>query len=136
MSICRPGVLRVGDEIRLDGQLQAVVALSGESVRLVDATGATTVVLLPRLLSDPGFALVGTARAPLPPLGVLEGLPGEVVGGRAGGNDSLWRSSPDCSQSHQRAQPHGRNTTQTGSRCGNESSPRSRSWPLVGRRSG
>jgi hypothetical protein len=72
-------VLRVGDEIRFDGQLQTVVALSGTSVRLVAATGAASVVLLPRLLSDPGFALVGAAGAPLPPLGVLEGLPGEVV---------------------------------------------------------
>jgi hypothetical protein len=79
VTISRPGVLREGDEIRLDGHLHTVVALSGTSVRLVDVTGSTTVILLPQLLSDPTFALVGAPRAPLPPLGALEGLPDEVI---------------------------------------------------------
>jgi transposase InsO family protein len=77
-AIRRPGVLRAGDEVRFDGCPQTVVALSGTSVRLVDVTGATSVVLLCHLLSDPSFALVGSPRVALPPLGALEGLPEEV----------------------------------------------------------
>jgi hypothetical protein len=78
-AVCRPGVLRAGDEVRFDGCPHTVVALSGTSVRLVDVTGATSVVLLSHLLSDPSFALVGSPRVPLPPLGALEGLPEEVL---------------------------------------------------------
>jgi transposase InsO family protein len=78
-AISRPGVLREGDEIRLDGHRHTVVALSGTSVRLVDVTGAAVVILLPQLLSDPSFELVGAPRSPLPPLGALEGLPDEVL---------------------------------------------------------
>jgi putative transposase len=79
MTVSRPGVLRAGDEIRFHGRLQTVVSLSGSSVRLVDVTGAPSVVSLPRLLTDPSFAPVETARAPLPPLGGLDGLPEAIV---------------------------------------------------------
>ncbi|MGE3660042.1 MAG: Mu transposase C-terminal domain-containing protein [Pseudonocardia sp.] len=72
-------VLQPGDEIRLDGQAQTVVALDGTSVRLVDVTGAATVMLLGHLLADPGFELVTSRRPPLPPLGLLERLPAEVL---------------------------------------------------------
>ncbi len=78
-TISRPGVLRAGDEIRLDGRRHTVVALSGTSVRLIDVTGAAVVILLPQLLSDPSFELVGASRPPLAPLGALEGLPDAVL---------------------------------------------------------
>ena len=47
-------VLAPGDEIRLGGQAYRVVALDGTSVRLVDVTGAATVMLTGHLLADPG----------------------------------------------------------------------------------
>jgi putative transposase len=78
-AIARPGVLRAGDEVRVDGRLHTVVALSGTSARLVDNSGATTVILLPQLLSDPTFMLVNAARAPLPPLGALDGIPEQML---------------------------------------------------------
>jgi putative transposase len=77
--IAQPGVLQAGDEVRFDGRLHTVVALSGTSARLVDNTGATTMILLPQLLGDPSFALISASRPPLPPLGALDGLPKQVV---------------------------------------------------------
>ena len=87
--IAQPGVLQAGDDVRFDGRLHTVVALSGTSARLVDNTGATTLILLPQLLGDPSFALISASRPPLPPLGALDGLPKQVVeqaqaGGGAG----------------------------------------------------
>jgi putative transposase len=71
-------VLAPGDEIRLGGQAYRVVALDGTSVRLVDVTGAATVMLTGHLLADPGFELVSPhRRVPLAVSG-LEHLPEEV----------------------------------------------------------
>lgn len=71
-------VLAPGDEIRLGGQAQRVVALDGTSVRLVDVAGAVTVMLTGHLLTDPGFELVTPHRQVLPAGSGLEHLPGEV----------------------------------------------------------
>jgi putative transposase len=71
-------VLAPGDEIRLGGQTYQVVALDGSSARLVDVTGAATVMLVGHLLADPGLELV-TSRRRLPPaVSGLERLPEEV----------------------------------------------------------
>ena len=57
-------VLAPGGQIRLGGQTYQVVALDGSSARLVDVTGAATVMLTGYLLADPSFELV-TATRPL-----------------------------------------------------------------------
>ncbi len=72
-------VLRPGDDLRLDQRVHTVVALDGTSVRLIDVTGATTVMLVAHLLADPTFELVTASRPPLPPLGPLERLPADVL---------------------------------------------------------
>ena len=71
-------VLAPGDEIRLGGQTYQVVALDGTSARLVDVTGAATVMLIGHLLADPGFELVTSHRRLPPAVSGLEHLPEEV----------------------------------------------------------
>jgi hypothetical protein len=62
------------------GAEHAVVALSGSSVRLLAASGETTLVAMPYLLAVPHFAVVGTGPlARLSPLGLLESLPAKVA---------------------------------------------------------
>ena len=70
-------VLAPGDEIRLGGRTQRVVALDGTSVRLVDVVGAVTVMLTGHLLADPGFELLTGHGRPLS-AGLADRLPGEV----------------------------------------------------------
>ena len=70
-------VLAPGDEIRLAGRTQRVVALDGTSVRLVDVTGAVTVMLTGHLLADPGFELLTGRGRPLS-AGLAGRLPDEV----------------------------------------------------------
>jgi putative transposase len=80
--VTRPGplVLQPGDEIRLEGRQHTVVALDGWSVRLVDVTGAATVMLIGHLLSRPSLELLTTVRRPpLPPFGQLDRLPADVL---------------------------------------------------------
>jgi putative transposase len=72
-------VLGPGDEIRLGGRVQIVVALDGTSVRLVDVTGSASIVLVGHLLADPSFELLTRRRPSLPALGTLERLPAEVL---------------------------------------------------------
>ncbi len=80
MTVSRPPVLRIGDEIRLGGQVHVVDGLSDGQVRLVGVAGTATLVSLARLLTDPTFALVcAPPTAPLPPAGLLAGLPEEIV---------------------------------------------------------
>jgi hypothetical protein len=76
----RPRVLRIGDRVVFSGAEHAVVALSASSVRLLAASGETTVVAMPYLLAAPDFAVVRAGpRARLSPLGLLESLPAEVA---------------------------------------------------------
>jgi transposase InsO family protein len=78
----RLGVLRVGDRVVFDGAEQQVVALSGNAVRLHSPSRPDQVVLLPHLLASPGARLVDAGGHPGPSLsglGLLDGLPGEVV---------------------------------------------------------
>jgi hypothetical protein len=76
----RPGVLRVGDRVVFAGAEQAVVALSGSSVRLVAASGETTVVALAYLMGADDFVIVGAGpRTRVSPAGMLDALPANVV---------------------------------------------------------
>ena len=76
----RPNVLRVGDRVVFGGSAHTVVALSGMTVRLLAASGATTVVALPYLLAAEDFELVGAAPPPkVSPHGLIDALPAHVV---------------------------------------------------------
>jgi putative transposase len=71
-------VLAPGDEIRLAGRIQRVVALDGTSVRLVDVAGAVTVMLTGHLLADPSFELLAGHGWPLSAAGLADLLPDDV----------------------------------------------------------
>jgi putative transposase len=71
-------VLGPGDEVRVGGQTYQVVALDGSSARLVDVTGAATVMLVGYLLADPSFELVTSHRRLPPAVSGLEHLPEDV----------------------------------------------------------
>jgi hypothetical protein len=76
----RPSVLRVNDRVVFAGTTHTVVAISGATIRLVSASGATTVVALPHLLAALDFELVGAAPAlRVDPHGLLEALPARVL---------------------------------------------------------
>lgn len=79
MTVSRPPGLRVGDEVRVDDARYTVAGLSGSHAVLVDVTGTESSIALPDLLRAPGFQLVTRAAAALPPQGLLDTLPTEVV---------------------------------------------------------
>ncbi|MEV4020355.1 Mu transposase C-terminal domain-containing protein [Nonomuraea angiospora] len=79
MTVSRPPELRADDEVRFAGGTYTVVAVTGQRIVLQDVTGAGLEVGHAELFADPGFELVGTARAPLPEQGLLEGLPARAV---------------------------------------------------------
>lgn len=81
MTVSRPRLLRVGDDILLGGEHRSVEAVSGTVVRLVDVVGTVSVMPLTEVLGNPGFALVSSGRdaAPLPPSGLLEDVPETVA---------------------------------------------------------
>jgi transposase InsO family protein len=75
------GVLRIGDRVRFDGREQMVVGLAGTTVRLQDGHGATALVLFAHLVAAEDFELLaGQPNAvPLPPFGMLDTVPGQVL---------------------------------------------------------
>jgi hypothetical protein len=76
----RPGVLGVGDRVRLGGVVSTVVGVSGTLVRLADLDGNVTSVALAVLQAGEDFALVDIReRRPVPPAGLLDGLPAAAV---------------------------------------------------------
>ena len=77
--MARHPVLRPGDTLRLGGQAQTVVGLNSAAARLVDVTGAVTVVPTGELLADPSFELVAASRVPMAPQPSLDRLPAETV---------------------------------------------------------
>jgi len=80
VTVSRPRVIRVGDEIRINGQLHNIGSLSGEHVRLVDVTGTVHEVPRSKLLADPSLeTVVAAPSAPLPPAGLLDNLPDSVI---------------------------------------------------------
>jgi hypothetical protein len=52
MTVSRPPVLGVGDEIRLGGQVHVVDTLADGQVRLLDVAGVAVVMPLARLLQE------------------------------------------------------------------------------------
>ncbi|RZU51196.1 Mu transposase-like protein [Krasilnikovia cinnamomea] len=78
MSVSRPPNLHVGDQVLLGGAAHTVIAVSAHEVQLADVTGTEVTLPRARMLADPGFAVV-TARAPLPPPDLLQGLPAEAA---------------------------------------------------------
>lgn len=76
----RPSVLRVNDRVVFAGTSHTVVAISGATIRLLSAAGASTVVALAYLLAAEDFELVGAGPAPtVDSHGLLEALPGQVL---------------------------------------------------------
>ena len=64
MSASRPGVLKVGMRVRLDGVTQTIVGLSGALVRLAALDGQPSVIQLAHLLASPGFEVIDRAGPP------------------------------------------------------------------------
>ncbi|WP_280368414.1 Mu transposase C-terminal domain-containing protein, partial [Nocardia abscessus] len=70
------GVLTVGDQVLFEGELHAVVAISGTKIRLLAESGQASVVALPFLLAAADFELIGAAPAPaVEPHALLDSLP-------------------------------------------------------------
>jgi hypothetical protein len=74
MTVSRPPVLPVGDEVVVDGSAHTVTSLSGTQVRLADMTGVESACSLADLFSSAGFRVVTQARGALPPQGLLDSL--------------------------------------------------------------
>ncbi len=78
MSVSRPPVLAAGDGVRFRGQVRTVTGLAAAVACLA---GLESAVALADLFTDPEFAVITAgSRAPLPPEGLLAGLPAEVTG--------------------------------------------------------
>jgi putative transposase len=78
VSVSRPPVLAAGDGVRFRGEVRTVTRLAAGVAYL---GGLESAVALADLFADPEFAVVTAgSRAPLPPEGLLEGLPAEVTG--------------------------------------------------------
>jgi putative transposase len=76
MTVSRPPRLGTGDEVRIRGVTYTVARLCGGSVHLVDTAGVTSTMPLAELFSAPDTAVLsGPRKAPLPPQGLLQGLP-------------------------------------------------------------
>ena len=78
----RPGVLHRGDRVVYQGGTYTVLGLSGTLVRLAEELrrGPDLAVHMVDLQCDPTFEIVGTrGRPPLPPSGLMDGLPDAVV---------------------------------------------------------
>ncbi|WP_375401777.1 Mu transposase C-terminal domain-containing protein [uncultured Amnibacterium sp.] len=79
MTVSRPARLVTGDEVGWRGSLFTISAVTEGSVALASVTGEVFAVSVAELLTDPGFTVSRPKRVRLPPRGVLEGLPQEVV---------------------------------------------------------
>jgi putative transposase len=82
VSATRPGVLRIGDQVRFVGVAQTVVGLSGTLVHLAGQDGQAGVVHLAHLLASEGFEIIGGAdrrRRPSLSAAVLGGVPEDAV---------------------------------------------------------
>jgi putative transposase len=79
VSVSRPPVLAAGEQVRFRGQVRSVTGLAAGTA-LLSGAGADLAVPLADLFADPGFAVVAAGRpAPLPPEGLLDGLPAAVT---------------------------------------------------------
>src|SRR5712691_3833956 len=84
VTVSRPPVLRVGDEVEIGGAVHTVTGLSGSGARLADVTGSETSMTLAELLSAPGFRMAARPPAALPPQGLMDALPEEAA------DQALW----------------------------------------------
>ena len=74
MTVSRPPRIGAGDEVRLGDLTATIVAVTGSGVELQDVTGARFTLTRGELLATQGFTVL-TARTPLPPSGLLDGIP-------------------------------------------------------------
>ncbi len=75
----RPPEIGAGDEVRLGGRTATVVAVTGTGVQLQDITGTRFAVSPGELFSSPGFRVITARPAPLPPSGLLDGVPADAA---------------------------------------------------------
>ncbi|MFJ3307838.1 Mu transposase C-terminal domain-containing protein [Streptomyces sp. NPDC086549] len=84
----RPPRIAVGDRVRFDGQIRAVLAVSAVALTLTDEKEAYRAVPLLELFDADDFQVVGTPmRMPLPPASLLETFPEAVM------EKALWWES-------------------------------------------
>jgi hypothetical protein len=79
VTVSRPPEIGVGDEVRLDDATATIVAVTADGVQVQDVTGARRTLTRGELLASPGFQVVTARIAPLPPSGLLDGLPEEAA---------------------------------------------------------
>ena len=80
MTISKPPRLGIGDVVNVGGVTHTVAGLSGGRVHLIDAAGAISVASAGELFSTPGTTVLSSPRtAPLPPQGLLQGVPASLV---------------------------------------------------------
>ncbi len=79
MTVSRPPELRVGDEVRVDGAVHTITAVSGVGVQLADVTGVRVTWARADLFTAAGFCVVTRVPASLPPQGLLDGVSAEVA---------------------------------------------------------
>jgi putative transposase len=79
VTVSRPSGLQAGVEVAWRGQVHVVVAVTGASVRLVDAAGDAAEVPLATLVNDPTLELVADVRAPLVASDVADTVRAEVL---------------------------------------------------------
>lgn len=80
VTVSRPARLTVGDEVLYRGSTYTITMLSGSAAVLAGVTGTAVALSFAELFAEASFDVIGRRRrAPLPPRGVLEGLPGDVV---------------------------------------------------------
>jgi len=81
VTVSRPPVLTVGDQVRFQGSPWTVTSTGGGTIGLVDPVGGQRVVPFGDLFADEDFAVAGRSarRAPLPPTARLAGLDAEIV---------------------------------------------------------
>jgi hypothetical protein len=79
VTVSRPPEIGAGDEVRISDRAATVVAVTGTGVQLQDITGTRFTVTRGELLASPGFQVITARTAPLPPSGLLDGVPEEAA---------------------------------------------------------
>jgi putative transposase len=79
VTISRPTEIGAGDEVRLGDRTATVVAVTGTGMQLQDITGQQFTITRGELLASPGFQVITARTAPLPPSGLLDGIPEEAA---------------------------------------------------------
>ncbi|RSN59628.1 integrase [Streptomyces sp. WAC 04229] len=78
-KLSRPATVGVGDRVRFAGQVRAVLAVSARAVTLTNEDDSLRDVPLAVLLGDEDFEVLDSpVRPPLPPVSLLDALPGHA----------------------------------------------------------